>query len=94
MLRSYPELDPFKPTKVTYCSLQRLLDTSLPEDMEDGLGEDSLTYSIGTALDHIGAASKLHHELHLVNMLRGQTITTCAAKERWLKRSLCKGKRG
>jgi hypothetical protein len=31
--------------------------------MEEGLGEDSLTYSIGTALDHIGAASKLHHEL-------------------------------
>ena len=34
--------------------LQRLLDASLPEDVEEGSGDDSLTYSIGTALDHIG----------------------------------------
>lgn len=63
MLRNYSELEPFKHANLTQCSLQRLLDASLPEDVEEGLGEDSLTYSIGTALDHIGAASKLHHGL-------------------------------
>lgn len=36
------------------CSLQRLLDASLPVDIEEGVGNDSETYSIGAALDHIG----------------------------------------
>ncbi|CAL5229494.1 g12830 [Coccomyxa viridis] len=33
---------------------QPLLDASLPEDVEEGGGNDSPTYTIGAALDHIG----------------------------------------
>ena len=39
--------------------LQPLLDASLPEDIEEGLGDDSTTYSIGAALDHIGGTCHL-----------------------------------
>ena len=39
--------------------LQHLLDPALPEDIEDGLDEDTVTFSIGEALDHIGDSSLL-----------------------------------
>ena len=39
--------------------LQHLLDPALPEDIEDGLDEDTVTFSIGEALDHIGDGSLL-----------------------------------
>lgn len=39
--------------------MQQLLDPALPEDIEDGLDGDPVTFSIGEALDHIGDNQKL-----------------------------------
>ena len=42
---------------------QPLLDASLPEDVEEGSGNDSPTYTIGAALDHIGRPEHSRHSL-------------------------------
>ena len=42
-----------------FLRLQHLMDPALPEDIEDGLDEDTVTLSIGEALDHIGASQNL-----------------------------------
>ena len=39
--------------------MQQLLDPALPEDIEDGLDEETVTFSIGEALDHIGEHRKV-----------------------------------
>ena len=36
-----------------------LLDPALPEDIEDGFDGDTVTFSIGEALDHIGEIWKM-----------------------------------
>lgn len=42
---------------------QPLLDASLPEDVEEGGGNDSPTYTIGAALDHIGRPGHFGYSL-------------------------------
>ena len=42
-----------------FLCLQELLDPALPEDIEDGFDGDTVTFSIGEALDHIGEIWKM-----------------------------------